>query len=76
MPGTPARLQGDELVPATDALLYAQPNGESAIVPTAMNSVTLSPGWGPYHLPHENRMPLLAIRYMIAIQGVIPTRPA
>lgn len=42
----------------------------SALVPLAQVSVGSGPGTGQ---PHENRMPLLALNFIIATEGIYPT---
>lgn len=55
-------------------LLYAVP-GANPVVPAAMRQDSVGPGAGCEGEPHENRMPLLAIRFMIAVTGIMPVRP-
>jgi len=41
--------------------------------PLSMNTAALTPAGGTQ--PHENRMPILAINFIIALNGVYPSRP-
>lgn len=41
----------------------------------AVNNLTVTVGMSGGSLPHENRMPYLAIQYCIATQGLYPSRP-
>lgn len=53
--------------------------GSVTVSPSGMNAtltnvpVTVAPAGGS--MPHENRMPFIAIQYCIATQGVYPSRP-
>ncbi len=56
---------------AGNSFLYAPFNSQVAPIGLNPNSVSVV-GKG---LPHENRMPFLAMVYCIATQGIYPTRP-
>lgn len=51
--------------------LYVVP-GTSTITPTPMATSCIGSTGG--NLPHENRMPSLALNYLIALQGIFPSR--
>jgi len=53
------------------ATLYAVP-GTSALVQNPMFSSSIGAAGGSQ--PHENRMPALAINFIIALEGVFPSR--
>jgi microcystin-dependent protein len=53
---------------ATGAPAYHAPNG---LAPLAASALSLAGG----NQPHENRPPLLALNFCIALQGVYPARP-
>lgn len=56
------------------ALLYViPPTGTgSPITPVTMNAANINPAGG--NQPHENLMPLLTINYIIALEGIFPSR--
>ncbi|MEG3152022.1 tail fiber protein [Sphingomonas sp. ZT3P38] len=62
----------DAATPHTTASLYveATPN---TVVQNAMDPTSISPSGGG-NQPHENRMPLLAFSFIIALEGVFPSR--
>lgn len=72
-----SNLPADKAVP-TDNVLAAEPTGSSAVyhaVPanTALNAAAIGPaGSGA---PIDNRQPYLVINYIIALQGIYPSRP-
>jgi len=49
------------------ALIYAAGGAAAAMSPAAIEPVGQS-------LPHENRMPYLAMNYIIAVEGIFPSR--
>jgi len=55
-------------VPATSASIYAASGTSTTLAPSAVG-----PGGGQGQ-PHENRQPSLTITYIIALEGVYPTR--
>ncbi|CAN5802567.1 tail fiber protein [soil metagenome] len=62
----------DAPTPHTTASLYveATPN---AVVQNTMDPTSISPSGGS-NQPHENRMPVLAFSFIIALEGVFPSR--
>jgi microcystin-dependent protein len=67
---------GTGVIPATPVSssfpsLYVVP-GTSTITPTPMATGSIGPTGGG--MPHENRMPSLAMNYLIALEGIFPTR--
>ena len=62
----------DGATPHSTASLYveATPN---AVVQNPMDPTSISPSGGS-NQPHENRMPLLAFNFIIALEGVFPSR--
>ncbi|GGE93912.1 phage tail protein [Hymenobacter cavernae] len=60
------------MVPAPGSMLqYSAGPPNVQMAPNAIQGVTTSIGQG---MPHENRSPLMAMNYVIAVQGVFPTR--
>ena len=53
------------------ALLYVTP-GAVPITPVNMNSAAILSTGG--NQPHDNMMPVLAINYIIALEGIFPSR--
>lgn len=53
-------------------MFYTAPGGTPAIMDQKGLNVTAQPTGGSQ--PHENRMPILALNYCIALQGVFPSR--
>ena len=59
--------------PNPPAEFYAQPvNGQPALVPELMISTACGPAGG--NQPHTNLMPSLCISFIIALQGLFPSR--
>lgn len=57
--------------PANNALFYLPPNvGTQQDAPLAADTCQLSGG----SQPHENIMPILAINYIIALEGIFPSQ--
>ncbi|HEX4695940.1 phage tail protein [Sphingomonas sp.] len=54
------------------ALLYVIPGAASPITPVNMNPANIASTGGSQ--PHENLMPLLTVNYIIALEGVFPSR--
>ena len=67
--GNNANAQGNVVAANPTTQLYAQ---EGASQPLAGNAVASS-GQGPSQ-PHENRMPYIAIRYILALEGTFPQK--
>ena len=71
--GTP----GPNVVTGLNTVLAAKPRGGANIygpqsVNTALHRAAVSVSGGGQ--PHENRQPLLALNFIIAIQGIFPSR--
>jgi microcystin-dependent protein len=63
--GTNANAQGNALAASPSVQLYTQ---DVASVQLSSNALTQNGG----SVAHENRMPVIAIRYIIALEGIYP----
>ena len=76
--GATAAAIANNLIPATptvaNAFLYASPPvaGQPALVPQAMSPGTIAQAGGSQ--AHNNLMPSLCISFVIALQGIFPSR--
>jgi len=66
----PAKAQ--QSVGGQSALLYVIPGNQSPITTVNMNAANVQATGGSQ--PHENLMPVLAINYIIALEGIFPSR--
>jgi microcystin-dependent protein len=57
---------------ATNADLYTNPGGSPPLIPHKMTANAVGPSGN--NQPHPNLMPSLCITFVIALQGVFPTR--
>jgi microcystin-dependent protein len=75
---SPTMVNGDNfnMLPATPTvtggLFYANPNANPGITPTALAASTVGTTGGSQ--PHSNLMPSLCITFIIALQGIFPSR--
>jgi len=64
--GTTTMASGNVLA-ATRARLYGDARGLTALAPSTISSIGSSQ-------PHENQQPLLALTFIIAIEGILPSQ--